>query len=313
MGELRTIRRSRPASAQGWLGDFGAALHRASLSAHTRRTYAYDVAQFARWLEQTGGALATLTTSDVNVYRQHLKTTLRRRPSTINHQLQAIRWLCSWSHRHGLMPTNPALEAEGERVPRRRRPAGLSDTEIHRLMRSAAQGRPSQRLRNHALLQLMLQCGLRVGEVVSLVREDLSLAQRSGAVRVREGKGGKEREVPMNASARRTVQAYLATRPDVKPSDPVFVSQRGGRLSTRMVEHLLHTVSRHAKLDALATPHRLRHTFALNYLRQHPGNLVQLANLLGHESIDTTAIYTQPSAEELASQLEASSLNVFGS
>jgi integrase/recombinase XerD len=60
------------------------------------------------------------------------------------------------------------------------------------------------------------------------------------------------------------------------------------------------------------TPQLLRHTFALNYLRQNPGNLVQLANLLGHESLDATAIYRQPSGDELAEDLERSGLNVYG-
>jgi site-specific recombinase XerD len=60
------------------------------------------------------------------------------------------------------------------------------------------------------------------------------------------------------------------------------------------------------------TPHRLRHTFSLNYLRQNPGKLVQLAHLLGHESLDTTAIYCAPSSEELAEDLERSRLNVYG-
>jgi integrase len=68
-----------------------------------------------------------------------------------------------------------------------------------------------------------------------------------------------------------------------------------------------------AKIARLrVTPHLLRHTFALNYLHQNPGKLVQLANLLGHESLDTTAIYTQPSGEALAEDLERSRLNVYG-
>ena len=83
-------------------------------------------------------------------------------------------------------------------------------------------------------------------------------------------------------------------------------------MSARMVEHLLSSLSESAKLDKPATPHRLRHTFALDYLNRHPGNLVQLAHLLGHESVDTTAIYTQPSTEELAAQLESSPYNLGG-
>lgn len=72
-------------------------------------------------------------------------------------------------------------------------------------------------------------------------------------------------------------------------------------------------LARRAKLHRLpVSAHTLRHTFALNYLRQNPGKLVELASLLGHESLDTTAIYTRPSREELAQDLERSRLNTDG-
>jgi integrase/recombinase XerC len=93
----------------------------------------------------------------------------------------------------------------------------------------------------------------------------------------------------------------------------LFLSDRHRAFSPRAVQTLLQRLARRAKIARLrVTPHRLRHTFALNYLRQNPGKLVQLANLLGHESLDTTAIYTQPSGEELAEDLERSRLNVYG-
>jgi site-specific recombinase XerD len=93
----------------------------------------------------------------------------------------------------------------------------------------------------------------------------------------------------------------------------LFLSDRDRAFSPRAVQTLLQRLARRAKIARLrVTPHLLRHTFALNYLHQNPGKLVQLANLLGHESLDTTAIYTQPSGEELAEDLERSRLNVYG-
>ena len=104
-----------------------------------------------------------------------------------------------------------------------------------------------------------------------------------------------------------------ALRHEAQPGDPLFLSDRDRAFSPRAIQTLLQRLARRAKIAHLhVTPHLLRHTFALNYLRQNPGKLVQLANLLGHESLDTTAIYTQPSGEELAEDLERSRLNVYG-
>ena len=79
------------------------------------------------------------------------------------------------------------------------------------------------------------------------------------------------------------------------------------------MQNTISQLGKRAKIDRLdVSPHTLRHTFAFHFLRKHPGKLLELAALLGHESLDTTAIYTQPSEEELAEDLEASPLNVYG-
>jgi integrase/recombinase XerC len=79
----------------------------------------------------------------------------------------------------------------------------------------------------------------------------------------------------------------------------------------RSIENLVLTLARKAEIDRIAvTPHTLRHTFAISYLKSHPGKLVDLAALLGHESLDTTAIYTRPSKEDLSDDLEETDLNL---
>jgi integrase/recombinase XerC len=156
----------------------------------------------------------------------------------------------------------------------------------------------------------MLQTGLRVSEVAGLRRADLVIHDRSGSIRVRLGKGRKERLVPLNATARRALTSYLDARDHVKPDDAVFESERGKSMSVRSIQQVVSELARRAKVTRTrVSAHTLRHTFALGYLRSNPGRLVELANLLGHESVDTTAIYTQPSIESLAESLERSSLN----
>jgi site-specific recombinase XerD len=229
----------------------------------------------------------------------------RLRSSTINQRLQAIRCLCRWAERQGFLKSNPAAVVKSLRIAKRRRPTGLTEPELHGLLRVAGESKQGHAKRNYGLLQLLLQTGLRVSEITGLKIADVRIRDRSGEVHVREGKGNKEREVPLNASARRGLSAYLQMRPEAQPGESLFLSDRNGAFSPRAVQTLLQRLARRAKIARLrVTPHLLRHTFALNYLRQNPGKLVELANLLGHESLDTTAIYTQPSGEELAEDLK---------
>jgi site-specific recombinase XerD len=114
-------------------------------------------------------------------------------------------------------------------------------------------------------------------------------------------------------TARRALHLYLDSRSGATAEEPLFLSGRGGAMPTRTIRAVIAHLARRAKIDRVrVSAHTLRHTFALNYLRQSPGKLEDLAGLLGHESLDTTAIYTRPSSEELALDLERTRLNVDG-
>jgi integrase/recombinase XerC len=308
---VRRIRRAQSNVRALALAEVEAALASSGLAPLTIRTYQYNLRLFWRWLVRTELAFEALTPADLRSYRQQLGNVERLKPATINQRLHTLRWLCGWAHRRGDLTTDPAREVTAVRVMRRYCPRGLTEAEVHKLCRAVGQSQPRLRARNAALLQLLLQAGLRVGEAVNLTIADVTLRDRSGQVRI-QGKGGKEREVPLNASVRRALQAYLATRPVTRPTDPLLLSQEQRPLSERAAQKLFQGFTMRAKLARPVTPHSLRHCFALNYLRDNPGQLVELAQLLGHESLDTTAIYTQPSAETLAATPEKSPLNVFG-
>ncbi len=167
--------------------------------------------------------------------------------------------------------------------------------------------------RNYALAQLMLQAGLRVGGVAALQVADVTMNDRSGSVRIRHGKGLKARDIPLNATARRALRQHLSHRQAPGKDAPLFVSSRETAMPVRTIQSVIASIARRAKLKRVAvSAHTLRHTFALGYLRDNPGKLLELASLLGHESIDTTAIYTRPSRDDLAADLERSHLNVDG-
>lgn len=198
------------------------------------------------------------------------------------------------------------------RLSPRRQPLGLKQSELHALLRTAGESGHGHAKRNYALVQFFLQTGVRVNEAASMCLADVTIRTREGSVRVREGKGRKEREIPLNATARRAFRTYLDSRKSTKPDDPLFESSRDTALSRRSIQNMISQLARRAKITRCeVSPHTLRHTFALSYLRDHPGKLVELANLLGHDSLDTTTVYTQPSSEDLARDLEGSSLNVY--
>lgn len=300
---------SGKAGDHAWLQEFSRALAREDLSTATVRGYRQDLDLFLRWYAPN--KLEKLTAVDVLHYRQHLSGGSGLKPASVNRKLQSVRRFCRWAQQRGRLKSNVALEVKLARPVRGTRPQGLAEPEVHALLRAAGQSSHGLSKRNYALLQLLLQTGLRVGEAAVLHVADVVLRDRAGLVRVRHGKGDKEREVPLNSSARRGLSAYLESRGSPGPQDPLIVAESGRPISVRSLQAVVSGLARRARITRIpVSAHTCRHTFALNFLKQNPGKLVELAALLGHESLDTTAIYTRPSTEEMAEHLETSRLNV---
>ncbi len=188
-----------------------------------------------------------------------------------------------------------------------------TDLTLRATLRATGESSHGLARRNYTLVQLMLQTGLRVGEVAALRRSDIVLRDRAGLVRVRSGKGLKEREVPLNATARRALRQLLEQEPATQSEAAVFRSGRSTAMPVRSIQNVIAALVRRARLTTSnISAHRLRHTFTLAWLRQHPGRLVELAQLLGHESLDTTAVYTRASAADLARGVEQTPFNLDG-
>jgi site-specific recombinase XerD len=130
--------------------------------------------------------------------------------ASINRRVEVVRRLLRWAEATGAVARNVALHVRSVRVVRERGPRGLTAGEVHGLPRAAEESSHGLARRNYALVQLMLQTGLRVGEVAALRRSDIVLRDRAGMVRVRNGKGLREREVPLNAMARRALRPAQA-------------------------------------------------------------------------------------------------------
>jgi integrase/recombinase XerC len=313
---LRKIQSAPKNFEADWLSDFITSLREEDLSPATVRGYCYDLDRFFQWIKAakgTSGRLEKLTTMDLINYRQYLINVVGLKPATVNRRLEALRRLCRWAYQTQRIKNNVAQELKPVRFARNVRPLGLTEPEVHALLRVAGESGHGLATRNYALVQLMLQTGLRVSEVAALKLKDVVARERSGFVRIRQGKGFKEREIPLNATARRALCAYMAERKSPDKPDAFFLSDGGGPMPTRTIQAVITQLGKRAKITRVGvSAHTLRHTFALNYLKQNPGKLVELATLLGHESLDTTAIYTRPSSEDLAQDLERSRLNIYG-
>jgi site-specific recombinase XerD len=292
-----------------WLAGFLKQLRREDLSPMTVRGYQSDLQSFLRWYESR--VLEQLTIVDVMNYWRHLAGEGGLKPASINRKLEALRRLCRWAHREGKLPANPAAEVKLARTVRDLRPVGLTEAEVNALLRAAGQSKHGLSKRNYALVQILLQAGLRVSEVAALRIGDVVLRERAGSVKVLQGKKGKQREIPLNTSARRGLSAYLETRQSRRSQDYLFISESGAGLSVRSIQSVVSELARRAKATRIpVTASSLRHSFALKFLEKNPGKLIELAALLGHESLDTTAVYLRPSQEEMTAGVERSRLNL---
>jgi integrase/recombinase XerC len=285
---------------QDTLDRFQAHLVATGKSAHTVTAYTRDVRLFGEWFDQTNGravAPDAITPIDVRQYRSYLLTVKKHKPATVNRKLASLSALCEWARGEELILANPTDDISlVEEV--RPAPKWMDKNQQYALLR-AVQERGKKR--DVALITLMINTGLRVSEVSQLRVDDLQITPRKGTVTVRGGKGEKFRKVPLNVDARRAIQDYLDERP-AEDGERLFRGQRGRPLQPSGIYYLIKRYAYDARLDDV-TPHTLRHTFGKN-LVDAGVSLDRVAQLLGHESVDTTRIYTTPSEQDLQREVE---------
>lgn len=182
----------------------------------------------------------------------------------------------------------------------RQLPDILSTDEIDRII-ATVDTSSVKGLRDCAMLELLYSCGLRVSELVSLKIQDLFFGE--GYIRV-IGKGDKQRLVPISATARERVHRYLDKRPETRSGeDALFLNNRGSRLTRVMVFTILKQAARNAGIEKRISPHTFRHSFA-THLLEGGASIRQVQEMLGHESILTTEIYTHLDSSHLRRTVE---------
>ena len=298
----------------------------------TVKKYVQAVSHFLVWYERVERVplqLATLTPIALIGYRNELQHVQHKSISTINLRISALRAWCAWLVDQGYLPMDPSARVKligGEAGSKRE---GLESSQINALLRQAQVSHNPAR--NYAIVQVLLQTGIRLSECSGLTFGDLTFGERSGLLLVRAGKGNKVRSVPLNASAREALAIYVGPRVGVtnpslkavavrwpKPHSewffkPIFESQKGGALTTSAMGQMIDDLVKAAGelVPQSASAHTLRHTFARHYLAQYPGDVIGLATLLGHTSLDTTRLYSGPSVEQLSTRVEQLNINAF--
>jgi len=223
-----------------------------------------------------------------------------RSPSSINRAIPAVRSFCRFLWEEGRLETNPAQALRSVRLGPPLAPKHLTVEEVQRLLSLPDIETPTGR-RDRAILMLLYNTGLRVGELCALNREDVRLPPDGwGALQV-VGKGRRLHRLPINRPAAEAVLAYLADRgDDAEPA--LFLNRNGRRFSVRGIALLVNRYLRAAGIANRSGPHLLRHTFATHALRARP-NLRAVQELLGHAWVTTTQRYTHLEVEDLREQV----------
>ncbi|HVL75086.1 MAG TPA: tyrosine recombinase XerC [Noviherbaspirillum sp.] len=287
------------------------------LSAHTVEGYGRDLAQLLELAKElpAGADLAKLSHFHIRKFAAQLHSR-GLNPRSIARKLSAWRGFYAWYADRVALPANPV---DGIKAPRRARPLpkALSADDAVRVV---AQARPdrdpnaSLQLCNLAMFELLYSSGLRVSELCGLdvryVKEGRYVS--AGWIDFDEcevnvtGKGSRQRKVPVGQPALQAIRNWLAVRPALVKADPhpLFLNERGARVSPRVVHARLKAHSRALAIPTNVHPHVLRHSFASHVL-QSSGDLRAVQEMLGHASIAATQVYTSLDFQRLAQVYDA--------
>ncbi len=269
------------------------------LSANTVDSYMRDYRQFAHFiLRQFDVAPHKVTREMIERYLAWLYDRGREKSSQAR-ALSGIRSLYGYLLLTDRIQSSPAELIETPKSGRHL-PDVLTTDEIDRIL-AAIDTSTTKGRRDCAMLETLYSCGLRVSELIALRVGDLFFGE--GYIRV-VGKGDKQRLVPISAVARERISRYLDERTPARSGEEVlFLNNRGGGLTRVMIFTILKEAARLAGIEKRLSPHTLRHSFATHLLEGGAG-IRQVQELLGHESILTTEIYTHLDGEHLRRAVE---------
>lgn len=273
-----------------------------NLSGHTVSNYKLDLDELTVLAQQAGAAdLAALDYFQIRRFTSQMHAQ-GQSPRSIARKLSSWRGFYRWLAQQQAMPANPV---DGIKAPKRSKPLpkALGPDDAVRLVSQVGNSNHTSPTlaANRAMFELLYSSGLRVSELVGL--DVANLAEKGhtslGWVDLEQhevivtGKGNKQRVVPVGRPALEAVQAWLALRPSLQKLDAraLFLTERGTRMSARLVQMRLKAHAQSLDIPADVHPHVLRHSFASHVL-QSSGDLRAVQEMLGHSSIAATQVYT---------------------
>jgi len=270
-----------------WIEKYRNTLQQTGKSANTIESYISDINEFLQWFENTYAKEfdGRILEQDAHEYRNYLLNIVKLKPSSINRKITALK-----NFNQFLIQTGTGTETDicGISVAdvNDREVRIISRNELNRLKRAVY---TSGNKRDIALLELLIGTGIRVSELVSLTTKDIHLTARNGSqnysyIVVRNGKGGKYREIPLNSQVKKALEEYLAIR-ESSQYDRVFIGQRGP-IRRESVDKIIKKYCHLAGIEEISA-HVLRHTFCTRLMAENVPIPI-ISKLAGHSSLQTT-------------------------
>jgi len=289
-------------------------LYQRGKSSETIRAYGNTLNSFCSFyrdeLKKPGPYVSRLQETDFQAYIDYLRSTKYASASTVNRYISGLKNFSRFIlekrlHRHDI-----AKNLKTYFIGVSKNPSRLNQQDTRRLITSVDLNSKNGN-RDHAIIQLLLQGGLRVGELSRLNINDVTLHKTSGYIRISDEKTRSDRTIPINASVRNAIRKYYEIRDTSSGSEPLFISQLGKRISIKTVQYLVKKYLCASGRSDLSSRDLRRHL--AHGLYEKTKNLPVVQQVLGHRSIATTARYIQPTKEEIAKAVEDLPENVYQS
>lgn len=266
-------------------------------SPHTVSAYRTDLHSFSQFIEQTGECQITdIEYRDIRLFIAHLNQSGLKR-TTIARKISTLRAFFKYAQEQAWINSHP-LELIQYRTGEKRLPEFFYEEEITALINHAYRSSSNYAYRNVAILELLYATGVRVSELCHLTLSQLDLNIQ--LIRV-IGKGNKERIIPIGDAAMAAIKTYLDKERSKLNKDNlefVFISDKGTQMNNDHIRYILDKLIKESGLNLSIHPHKLRHTFA-THLLNHGADMRSVQDLLGHESLSSTQIYTHVTKDRL--------------
>lgn len=272
-----------------------------NLSEKTRTAYNFDLRKLIIYLIKKNDnepTIDSITAKEIKDYLSHLQSEHGYKSNTLSRTISSIRKFFDFVIIQNYIEKNPAINLMNPKLPKKL-PIYLVDSELKKLLLSPDIS-TEKGIRDRSILICLAFTGMRLSEIVGLDLDDVSFERKTIKVL---GKGSKERLTPMNQVVCDAISDYLNVRP-ISDDKAVFLNRFNNRFNGRSIENI---VKKYVLMSGIAgnkiSPHKLRHTFA-TLLHMKDVDIIEIQNLLGHESIKSTQIYTHTNPKRLKSAVD---------